>query len=72
MVYLICIRVTKGGDRMSHITKERLQDCSTKDAFSFSLRCAECGEVWKSKEVSFSRAGIVPETLGKRVVFEAL
>ena len=57
---------------MSHITKERLRDCSTKDAFSFSLCCAECGEVWQSKSVPFSRAGVIPETLGKRVVFEAL
>ena len=57
---------------MSHIAKKRLQDCSTKDAFSFSLCCAECGEVWKSRRILFSRAGVIPETPGKRVVFDAL
>ena len=57
---------------MSHITEERLQDCSTQEAFLFSLCCAECGEVWQSKRVMFSRAGVIPETMGKRVVFDAL
>ena len=57
---------------MSHIAKERLQDCATKDEFSFALCCAECGEVWKSRPVRFSRAGVVPETAGKQIVFETL
>ena len=57
---------------MSHIVKERLQDCSTKEAFLFSLGCEECGEVWKCRPVRFSRAGVVPETTGKQIVFETL
>lgn len=57
---------------MSHIAKEILQDCSTPDEFIFSLRCAECGGIWKSKSVRFSRAGVIPKTEGKRVIFETL
>lgn len=57
---------------MSHIAKELLLDCSTQDEFFFSLRCAECGEVWKSRPVRFSKSGVTPETRGKRVVFDTL
>lgn len=57
---------------MSHIAIERLLDCSTQDAFHFSLHCDECGEIWKSKPVRFSKAGIVPETPGKQIVFDTL
>lgn len=58
--------------KMSHITKELLQDCSTPDEFIFSMRCAECGGLWKSKPIRFSRAGVKPQTEGKRVIFETL
>ena len=57
---------------MSHIAKELLIDCSTQDAFSFSFRCAVCGEVWKSKPIRFSKSGIQPGTRGKQVVFDTL
>lgn len=57
---------------MNHITRELLLDCSTADTFCFSMRCAECGEVWKSRPIRFSKAGIQPETEGKRVVFDTL
>lgn len=57
---------------MDYITKALLRDCSRPDAFCFSLRCGECGEVWKSRHVRFSKAGIAPRTPGKRVVYDAL
>ena len=57
---------------MPHIAKELLMDCSTRDEFHFSLCCAECGESWSSRPIRFSKSGIVPETKGKRVVFDAL
>ena len=57
---------------MSHIAKELLQDCSTQDEFSYSLRCAQCGETWKSRPSRFSKAGVQPESKGKRVVFDIL
>lgn len=57
---------------MCRIATELLQDCSTHDEFVFSLRCAECGSVWKSKPVRFSKAGVTPPTEGKRVIFDTL
>ena len=57
---------------MKQIAKHLLLDESTPDIFCFSLRCAECGEVWKSRDIRFSKAGIRPETDGKRIVFDTL
>lgn len=57
---------------MCQIVTELLQDCSTQNEFIFSLRCAECGSVWKSKPVRFSRADVIPLTEGKRVIFDTL
>lgn len=57
---------------MCKISKEILTDCSTPNEFCFSLRCAECGEEWKSTPVPFSKAGIIPESEGKKVIFETL
>ncbi len=57
---------------MNDKAKEMLMDCSTNDEFCFSLRCAECGEVWKSRIIRFSKAGIMPTSEGKRVVFDIL
>ena len=54
------------------IKGEMLEDLSTSEAFCFSLRCGECGEVWNSTPVRFSKSGILPETEGKRVIFETL
>ncbi len=57
---------------MSQIAKELLLDCSTQDEFHFSLCCAECGKEWSSRPVRFSKSGVVPETRGKRIVFNTL
>ena len=57
---------------MHQIAKELLRDCSTRDEFHFSLTCAECGESWFSKPIRFSKSGMVPETKGKRIVFDTL
>ena len=62
----------KGGEGMNHIAKELLLDCSTPDRFCFSLKCAECGEMWKSRTVRFSKAGVRPETEGKKVILDTL
>ena len=57
---------------MSYVAKEYLTDCSTPDEFCFSLRCAECGEVWKSAPVKFSKSGVMPASSGKRIVYDTL
>lgn len=57
---------------MSPIPKELLEDHSTREVFCFTLRCAECGAVWRSRPVRFSRAGIKPSSEGKREIFDIL
>ena len=57
---------------MRHVTKEHLKDCSTADGFCFCMECADCGKVWSSKEIFFSKAGVKPATEGKQVIFDIL
>ena len=57
---------------MRHITKELLTDCSTAASFGFSMCCSECGKEWNSIRIAFSKAGIEPETEGKKIIFGAL
>lgn len=62
----------RGGETMCRISTDQLQDCSSQSDFTFSLRCEECGKVWRSKPVRFSRAGVIAPSEGKRVIFETL
>ena len=66
--------LSRGGevDDMKNATQELLTDCSTGYEFCFSLACAECGQVWRSRPIRFSRAGVQPEGEGKRVIYETL
>ena len=57
---------------MAYIAKELLLDFSTEDTFCFGLRCVECGTVWKSRPVTFSRAGVRPESPEKKIIFDTL
>ena len=57
---------------MREIVARQLEDISTRDAFCFSVRCAECGGVWMSRIAAFSKAGTTPASEGKRIVFGAL
>ena len=57
---------------MRQITRDLLSDRSVPEEFHFSLRCAECGREWHSRPVRFSKAGVRPETEGKRVIFRTL
>lgn len=57
---------------MRHIHKEQLKDCSHADGFAFSMECADCGKVWNSTPVPFSKAGIKPTTEGKQIIFDTL
>ncbi len=57
---------------MRGIIAAMLRDCSTRETFCFSVSCAECGLVWNSRKTGFSKAGILPQSDGKRIVFDAL
>ena len=57
---------------MRRIIKASMEDISSMERFQFSLRCAVCGFLWESQPVRFSKAGLQPESEGKRVIFQAL
>ena len=57
---------------MRRIIKAFMQDASTASKFQFSLRCAVCGSLWKSRSAYFSKAEVQPENEGKHVIFQAL
>ena len=57
---------------MRRIIKASMEDRSSMERFQFSLRCAVCGFLWESQPVRFSKAGMQPESEGKRVIFQAL
>lgn len=56
---------------MRRIIKASMEDISSMERFQFSLRCAVCGFLWESQPVRFSKAGMQPESEGKRVIFQA-
>lgn len=57
---------------MKQLLEQALVDCSTERAFCYSLQCGQCGEIWKSKPIAFSKAGDSPSTEEKRIVYEAM
>ena len=57
---------------MDYISDKLLQDCSTPELFQFSICCSECKEMWKSRSIRFTRAGVKPKTEGKKIIFKTL
>lgn len=57
---------------MKRVVKEAMGDCSTVEEFRFLVRCQECGGIWHSSPIRFSKAGMRPETEGMRTVFRTL
>ena len=57
---------------VKQVIRERLIDCSDQEKFVFNLICPECGKVWQSTPVGFSKAGEEPPTESKRVIFYLL
>ena len=57
---------------MKQILSEVLIDLSNQDQFCFAVVCTECGSQWKSTPVRFSKAGVVPQTEEKKIIFRTL
>ena len=57
---------------MKQMIRERLVDCSDDDWFRFSITCAECGRVWQSTPIRFSKADSKPFTEAKFIIAQAL
>ena len=57
---------------MKRVVKEAMGDCSTVEEFRFLVRCQECGGIWHSSPIRFSKAGAEPESEGMRTIFRTL
>ena len=53
---------------MKRVVKEAMGDCSTVEEFRFLVRCQECGGIWHSSPIRFSKAGAEPESEGMRTI----
>lgn len=57
---------------MKRVVEEAMGDCSTVEEFRFLVRCQECGGIWHSSPIRFSKAGAEPEPEGMRTIFRTL
>ena len=57
---------------MRQMIRDAMEDRSSPEAFRFSLNCAVCGVTWISRTSRFSKAGVTPESEGKRIIFQKL
>ena len=57
---------------MKRVVKEAMGDCSTVEEFRFLVRCQECGGIWYSSPIRFSKAGAEPEPEGMRTILRTL
>ena len=57
---------------MKQLVEKILEDLSTRDVFLFRILCGACNTAYTSKPIRFSKAGVVPETPGKKVIFDAI
>ena len=56
---------------MKQLVEMLLENVSTREVFLFRIACSTCAAVFGGKPVRFSKAGIIPPTEGKRIIFEA-
>ena len=57
---------------MKKIGDKIMDDLSTKEVFLYRITCASCATQYSSKQRRFSKAGIVPATESKRIIYDAL
>ena len=62
----------KGGEApMKKLVDRLLENLSTRDFFLFQVTCGACGTAYGRKQIPFSKAGITPQTSGKRIIYDA-
>lgn len=57
---------------MKKLVELFLENLSTRDVFLFRIACGACGTEFANKPRRFSKAGLVPQTEGKKVIFDAV
>ena len=72
----VCKKTTserKGGELcLKKLIEMMLEDLSTRDVFLFRIVCGDCGKEYANKPVSFSKAGIIPQTPQKKALIDAV
>ena len=56
---------------MNKLVEMLLENLSTREMFLFRIACGACGAEYGKKKVRFSKAGITPQTQGKKIIYEA-
>ena len=57
---------------MKKLVEMMLEDLSTREVFLFHIACAACGTEYGGKQVRFSKAGVIPQTQGKKIIYDAI
>ena len=57
---------------VKQVIQKHLIDCSEPEKFVYNLVCPECGKLWQSTPVPFSKAGQAPKTESKKVIYYLL
>lgn len=57
---------------MKKLVEMLLENLSTREVFLFRIACSACGTEFGGKKTRFSKAGIIPPTEGKKVIFDAI
>ena len=56
---------------MKKLVEMMMEDLSTREVFLFRIACGACGTEYAGKQVKFSKAGITPQTQGKKIIYDA-
>ena len=57
---------------MKKLIELMLENLSTREVFLFRVACAACGAEYGGKQVRFSKAGIIPPSQEKKIIFDTL
>ena len=56
---------------MKKLVEVMLENLSTREVFLFRIACGVCGTEYAGKPVKFSKAGITPQSQGKKIIYDA-
>lgn len=57
---------------MRKLIEQMVENRSTKEIFLFRIACGTCAAEFANKPVRFSKAGLIPKTEGKRILYDAV
>ena len=57
---------------MKELIERMMENLSTREVFLFRIACSVCETELVNKTVRFSKAGVVPQTQGKKIVYDAV